>query len=409
MLTVQNLADVQTLIKTRFGKIQTSVENVPLDEALDRILAIDLTAGENIPNFTRSTVDGYAVKGSDIFGCTDAIPAILKLVGESVMGESMDIHLEKGQCVSVPTGGVIPQGADTVVMLEDAEVYGDGTIGIRKPCAPGTNLIFRGDDVQPGDLVYIKGKKIAAKDIGTLAAMGVAQVPVKKRPSIAIISSGDELVEAGRTLQLGQIRDVNGPMLSAFAAQCGAQPTFLGIIKDDKNLLEEAIKQHLHDCDILVLSGGTSAGVKDAIPDAILDLGALLVHGIAVKPGKPTVVGQIQNKPVFGLPGNPVAAYFMFLLLVKPLIASMLGISCSEQKRIFSISRAVSSNQGREDLVPVAIKGDMADPIIGKSGLITTLSAADGYFHIPRACEGIKKGDPEEVILFGEESCRSLI
>lgn len=409
MLTVQNLVDVQTLIQKRFGEIRAAVEDVPLEQALDRVLAADLTAKETVPNFTRSTVDGYAVKGSDIFGCSDAIPAVLKLVGESVMGEPANILLEAGQCVSVPTGGEVPQGADAVVMLEDVEVYGDGTVGVRKPCALGNNLIFKGDDVQPGYEIYSKGMKIKAKDIGSLAALGMTQVPVRRSPKIAIISSGDELVEAGEVLQVGQIRDVNGPMLKAFAVQCGAQPVFMGIVRDDKNAVEEAIREAIHDCDILVLSGGTSAGVKDAIPDAVLDLGELLVHGIAVKPGKPTVVGVIQNKPIFGLPGNPVAAYFMFLLLVKPLIASMLGMNCFEQKRIFPIARAISSNQGREELVPVVIKDGSAHPISGKSGLITTLSAADGYFHIARDREGLKKGDPVEVILFGEETCRSHI
>ena len=402
MLTVKNLTDVQLIIQERFGSKRMNAENVPVESILSRVLAADVVAAENVPAFNRSTVDGYAVKGTDIFGCSDAIPAILKMVGESIMGKHTGIILKTGQCVSVPTGGDVPQGADAVVILEDAEDFGDGTIGIRKPCAPGTNLIFRGDDVKSGDVVYLKGKKINAADIGTLAALGLTIVPVMRYPRLTIISSGDELVGADAPLAMGTIRDVNGPMLNAAVLECGAQPKFHGIVKDDQPSIKDAILQTVKECDMLVLTGGTSAGVKDSIPETIAELGELLVHGVAVKPGKPTVFGQINGIPVFGLPGNPVAAYFLFLLLVKPLIYSMLGTEYKERRRTFPLACTVSSNQGREDLVPVSIKDDRAGPIIGKSGLITTLAGADGYFRIARDCEGLKKGELVEVVLFEE-------
>jgi molybdopterin molybdotransferase len=287
-------------------------------------------------------------------------------------------------------------------MLEDVEDFGGDMIGVRKPCAPGANLIFRGDDVKPGDFIYSREKKLDVSDIGTLAALGFAQILVKKYPRITIISSGDELVNAGSVIQVGMIRDVNGPMLHAAAIASGAQPKFYGIIKDDKNIVKDAILQTIHDCDILILTGGTSAGEKDAIPETIAELGELMVHGVAVKPGKPTVIGQIDNIPVFGLPGNPVAAYFMFFLLVKPLIFSMLGTTLISSQKMLPLSRAVPSNHGREDLVPVFIQDDTAIPIIGKSGLITTLTNADGYFRIARDCEGLKQGELVEVILLKE-------
>jgi molybdopterin molybdotransferase len=402
MLNVKNLADVHALIEKRFGSYRTDAEKISIDNALNRVLAVDVAASEYVPAFNRSTVDGYAVKSSDIFGCSDAIPAILKLVGEAIMGKHTEMNLDQGQCVSVPTGGEVPDGADAVVMLEDAENFGDGTIGVRKPCTPGTNLIFRGDDVKPGGLVYSKGKKLDGKDIGTLAALGFAYIPLMKYPRVTIISSGDELVGTDTVLQMGMIRDVNGPMLKASVLECGAQPKFHGIVKDDKSIIKDVILQTITDCDILVLTGGTSAGVKDAIPEAIAELGELLVHGVAAKPGKPTVLGQINGMPVFGLPGNPLAAYFMFLLLVKPLIFSMLGTVPTDRRKILPLSHAVSSNHGREDLVPAFIKDDTAHPIIGKSGLITTLTSASGYIRIARDCEGLKKGELVEVILFEE-------
>ncbi|HOJ00156.1 MAG TPA: molybdopterin molybdotransferase MoeA [Anaerolineaceae bacterium] len=402
MLAVKALADVQMLVKDYFGEIRTAPEMISFENAADRILAEDIIARECVPAFPRATVDGYAVKCSDIFGCSDAIPAMLKLVGEAIMGKHTDRNLDSGQCVSVPTGGEVPEGADAVVMLEDVEDFGDGTIGIRKPVAPGSNLIFPGDDGKAGELVYRKGKKLSAKDIGTLAAMGIIAVPVMKLPRIVIISSGDELVDARAVLPLGKIRDVNGPMLKMAVGECGGEAAFSGIVIDDQHALRDAVLQTINECEILVLTGGTSAGTKDAIPEVISALGELLVHGVAIKPGKPTIVGKIDHVPVFGLPGNPVAAYLMFLLLVKPLVLSMLGAVGIETARTMPLARTVSSNQGREDLIPVSIKNGLADPIIGKSGLITTLANADGYFRIARDQEGLKAGEPVKVFLFEE-------
>ena len=402
MLNVKNLADVNVLIRNRFGGLRTDTENIPIESAINRVLAVDVVAAEHVPDFNRSTVDGYAVKSSDIFGCSDAIPAILKVTGESIMGMHTELKLNARESAYVPTGSEVPQGADAVVMLEDVENFGEDMIGVRKPCAPGANLIFRGDDVKPGDFIYSREKKLDVSDIGTLAALGFAQILVKKYPRITIISSGDELVNAGSVIQVGMIRDVNGPMLHAAAIASGAQPKFYGIIKDDKNIVKDVILQTIHDCDILILTGGTSAGEKDTIPETIAELGELMVHGVAVKPGKPTMIGQIDNIPVFGLPGNPVAAYFMFFLLVKPLIFSMLGTTLIDSQKTLPLSRAVPSNHGREDLVPVFIQDGTAIPIIGKSGLITTLTNADGYFRIARDCEGLKQGELVEVILLKE-------
>ncbi|NPV42042.1 MAG: molybdopterin molybdotransferase MoeA [Anaerolineae bacterium] len=400
MLNVKTVAEVNALVSESFGGLRMPTEQVPLAEALGRVTAQDILSQEFVPNFNRATVDGYAVIASDVFGCTDAIPALLTLAGESRMGEPATITLQQGQCAYVPTGAELPANADAMVMLEHAEDFGGGTIAINKPVAPGANLIFRGDDVKPGQTVIPAGSLLSAAEIGTLAAMGVSRLAVVRKPLAGIISTGDELVPAGQPLAGGQIRDVNAPMLAAAVRQCGGEAHFVGIIKDNQSAIRAALESALPGCDLLLLSGGTSVGVKDAMPAVISALGELLVHGVAAKPGKPTILGVIQNKPVFGLPGNPVAAYFMFHMLVRPLIYSMLGAQPAERRLTLPLTRAVSSNHGREEFVPVAITPNGAQPIASKSGLISTLACAQGFIRIPRDCEGLPQGEPVEVILF---------
>lgn len=401
MLTVRTVAEVNGIIENRFGFDRASFERVPLESALDRVLAEDIRAVEFVPDFDRSTVDGYAVKASDVFGCSYATPALLTFAGKSSMGEHTDIRLIKGQCVYVPTGGEVPFCADAVVMLEYAEDFGDGSIAIYNPCAPGANMIFRGDDVKPGEPVILAGKRLTVADTGALAALGIVDVPVMKRPRVAIISTGDELVHASERLTVGKIRDVNAPMLCAAIGDIGGEPRFCGIIKDDEQAIKAAMVEAIKDCDMLIMSGGTSVDVKDVAPAAIAELGELMVHGVAAKPGKPTIVGSIKRKPVFGLPGNPVAAYFMFHMLVRPLLCSMLGTKPKDRSVTVPISRAVPSNHGREEFVPVSLRDGVAQPIAGKSGLITTLSCADGFVRVARDCEGLKQGETVEVTLFG--------
>ena len=325
MLDVKTVAEVNSIIENRFGSDRMDSEHVPLDSAQGRALAEDILSCEFVPNFNRSTVDGYAVVASDVFGCSDSIPALLTLAGESKMGEHTHIQLVKGQCAYVPTGGEVPSGADAMVMLENAEDFGDGTIAIYKPSAPGANMIFRGDDVKPDEVVIPAGRRITIADVGALAAMGVADVVVRKRPQVAVFSTGDELVPADEKLSLGKIRDVNAPMLCAAIEATGAAPTFLGIIEDKEESVRDAVAGAISNYDMLILSGGTSVGIRDAMPSVISELGELIVHGVAAKPGKPTIFGSIENKPVFGLPGNPVAAYFMFHMLVRPLLYSIAG------------------------------------------------------------------------------------
>ena len=282
-----------------------------------------MTGAEYVPGFDRSTVDGYAVRAADTFGCSDGLPAVLTLQGEVEMGAGAKENLRLGHCIAVPTGGAIPAGANAVVMLEYTEEYGDGTIGIRKSAAPGDNLIFKGDDIYPGKIVLPKGRRINAQDIGALAAMGHTEIPVCAKPRVGIISTGNELVPVKNRPEDGQVRDVNSAMLYAWVTRFGAIAQSYGIIRDDESLLETALEHALQESDVVLISGGSSVGMKDVTCRVIEKRGRVLLHGIAIKPGKPTIFGEVDGKSVVGLPGHPAAAFFVTQIFVQFLLAQI--------------------------------------------------------------------------------------
>lgn len=405
MLTVKTPEEVLTMIKQEFSPLADMTDTVPLPKAVDRVLAEDILAEEYVPDFDRSTVDGYAVRASDTFGCSDAMPAILTLNGEVLMGRDAGSELLPDFCRAVPTGGAVPKGADSVVMVEYTEDYGDGTVGIGKPAAPGQNMIFRGDDVYPGKTVLTKGRVLSAQDIGALAAVGRVNVPVIKKPTVAIISTGDELVPPDETPAAGQVRDVNSPMLEAMLTSFGAETVNYGIIVDDEEKIAAAVNDALEKCDAVLLSGGSSVGIKDATCRIIESVGELILHGIAMKPGKPTIMGKSGAKPIVGLPGHPVAAYFVAKLFVLPLLSQLMGRSAEEYTVKARLSESVSANHGRAQYLCCRLirseDGLTAVPIRSKSGLITQLAGADGFFCIGRDCEGLPKGAEIEVTVNG--------
>lgn len=394
MLDVKTPEEVLRLIEKEFQPVGRS-EPVPLAEAPGRVLAEDIRAEEYVPDFNRSTVDGYALRAKDSFGCSDAIPAILNLVGEVRMGEGAGIRVPRDSCVYVPTGGAIPEDCDCAVMIEYTEDYGDGTVGILKPGAPGMNLIFRGDDVFPGKTVLKAGRILAPQDIGALAAIGKTEVAVRPRLRVGVISTGDELVKADQVPGPGQVRDVNSPMLAAMLKEFGAEPVDFGIVTDDESLLREKTAAAAQSCDAVILSGGSSAGVKDAACRIIGDMGELLLHGIAVKPGKPTILGRAGNRPLIGLPGHPVAAFFVAKLFVLPLLARLEGRTAKNHPVQATLSESLSANHGRMQINACRLEETdgrlSAVPIHSKSGLITQLAGADGYLVIDRDCEGLPK------------------
>ncbi len=400
MLEVKTPEEVLRLIEKEFKPVGSG-EDVPLAQALGRVLAEEVKAEEFVPDFDRSTVDGYALRAKDTFGCSDAVPAILDLVGEVKMGEAARIHVPRDSCAYVPTGGAIPAGCDCAVMIEYTEDYGDGTVGILKPGAPGMNLIFRGDDVFPGKTLLRAGRVLRPQDIGALAAVGKTAVRVRPRLRVGVLSTGDELVPPGQTPAPGQVRDVNSPMLAALLRSFGAEPVDFGIVTDDENLLREKTRAAADSCDAVILSGGSSAGVKDAACRIIGELGELLLHGIAIKPGKPTILGKAGNKPLIGLPGHPVAAFFVAKLFVLPLLAHLEGRTMREYPVRAAISESLNANHGRMQIN--ACRLEEADgclravPIRSKSGLITQLAGADGYLVIDRDCEGLPQGAQVDV------------
>jgi len=380
------------IIKEQFvGRIH-EFESVKLPDALGHVLHSDITANEDIPGFDRSTVDGYAVKASDTFGSSESIPAVLNLTGEILMGECAETALLPGTCMIVSTGGAIPPGADAVVMHEHTEDYGNDMIGMQKPTAPGNNVIFRGDDVTIGDVVLSAGTCLKPHDIGILSALGISEVCVKRKPIIGIISTGDELVATTETPNIGQIRDVNTPMLMAAASKSGAESINYGIFKDKETEIKNAVKKATDECDIILISGGSSAGLRDLTAKIIASEGEILFHGIAMKPGKPTILGKVKNKPVFGLPGHPVAAYLVTELFVCPLISQLLGTTYKIKSTQAKLTEAISSNHGRAEYIPVVFDEDgNAHPVKSKSGLISSLKNVTGYICIPRDCEGLEK------------------
>lgn len=392
MLSVKTPEEVLDLIKNEFAPV-AKAEIVSLASAMGRVLAEDIMAEEYVPDFNRSTVDGYAVRARDTFGCTEAIPAIVPLQGEVLMGQGAAFVLSSGCCAAVPTGGAVPEGADSVVMLEYTEDYGDGTIGILKSAAPGQNMIFRGDDVYPGKVILQKGRRLSSQDIGALAAIGRVQVPVIKKLTVGVLSTGDELVPPEVSPGPGQIRDVNSPMLEALLTSFGVDVIRYGIVVDDENLLRETVEKAADQCDAVLLSGGSSVGVKDAACRIIETIGTLLLHGIAIKPGKPTILGKAGHKALVGLPGHPVAAYFITKLFVLPLLSQLMGRTEGSYTTTARITESISANHGRAQYHCCRLeqKDDVlyAIPIRGKSGLITTLAGTDGYFCIDRDCEGL--------------------
>ncbi len=404
MLQVKTPDEVLELIREEFSPLSGLSETVGLDEAIGRVLSEDILASEYVPDFNRSTVDGYAVKAGDTFGCSDSIPAVLRLRGEVLMGQGAAFALSDGECCAVPTGGAIPEGADCAVMIEYTEDFGDGTVGISKPGAPGMNMIFRGDDVYPGKVVLQKGRILSAQDIGALAAIGKAAVPVVRKLKVGVISTGDELVPPDQIPGPGQMRDVNAPMLCAMLKAFGADAVNYGIMKDSETMISEAVHLAADACDAVLISGGSSVGVKDASCRIIESMGKLLLHGIAMKPGKPAILGKTKDGiPIFGLPGHPVAAYFVTKLFFLPILETLEGRTVSRCTVRAVLAEDVGANHGRAQYSCVHLErqGDtlIAHPVRSKSGLITSLAGADGYFCIERDCEGLSRGSVIDITI----------
>lgn len=377
------------------------VETLPIEECYGRVTAEDIVSPEDLPGFERSTVDGFAVKASDTFGARESSPVYLTVKGDIPMGAIPDFSLSNGEVASIATGGMLPEGADAVVMIEHVNVVSKDLIEVLKAVSPGENVIFRDEDAKKGEVVIKAGHRLKPQDIGGLAGLGVTTVNVVKKPVVSIILTGDEIVPHTEKVTPGKVRDVNSFTLAGLSYENGAVPLKMGIVKDEYNKLKETVQKAYQISDIVLITGGTSAGVKDLTAKVIDELGSpgVLFHGVSIKPGKPVIGAVCNGKPVFGLPGHPVAVYICFELFVKPVINYMLGVTDKEFKKTVKakISRSIHSQAGREDFIRVSLEerdGEIwATPLLSKSGLIMSLVRAHGIVHIPSQLLGVSEGD----------------
>lgn len=375
-------------------------EIIPLSEACGRVLDSGITAGADIPSFSRSTMDGFALVTADTIGASESLPAMLRLAGRMGMGSGAGIGVSPGRCVYVPTGGAVPEGADGLAMVEICEQLGDQVL-VRKPVANGENIMTPGEDFPAGSIVLTKGTRLTHRDIGALAAVGAARVPVTRQPVVGIISTGNELVPVPDIPAPGQVRDINSYLIGAFLVNSGCIPECFGIVRDDRTSLRTVLTRALERCDAVLLSGGSSKDDRDMTAEIIRESGEVLVHGISISPGKPTIIGRAGGKPVIGLPGHPASAYIVALVIVRPLLAEMTGErDPGFPVRTLTLAENVPSARGREDYIRVRIHDGKAYPEFGKSGLINTLIRSDGLIRIPAGKEGLEEGECVEVILW---------
>jgi molybdenum cofactor synthesis domain-containing protein len=406
-----SLDEAKEVLEQNFSPKPLGVEQSPLSGAHGRVLAEDVVAPIDVPPFNRSAVDGYAVRAADTFGAEEDRPLALDFCGSIAVGEPPSVVLRSRTAAEMVTGAPLPDSADAIIMVEYA-IREDDTIFVHRAVSKGENVMRAGSDIRKGETILRKGQKISSREIGVLAALGITQVAVYKRPKVAVISTGAEIVDPEKQLSPGKIYDINAFTLSAAVRECGGEPVNLGIIPDDMEQLKSAVKKALDLADMVVTSGGVSVGPKDIMPQVLDRLGepGVIVFGIAVKPGKPTTIAMIDGKPVFSLPGNPTSALSMFYQLVRPQIYRMAGtrdkpspiVKAYAAKRMFSA-------RGRRTFTMVKLARDksgrlMASPVaLGLSGAITTLAKADGFVEIGKEQQFVEAGDEVPVTLLKPE------
>lgn len=404
---LKTVEEARSLLLTAVAGQTLPAERIPLEQALGLVTAEPVLAKEDLPPFDRSTVDGYAVAAADTFGASEGLPAYLNVTAEIPMGQAPAVPLSPGEAQRVATGGALPVGADAVVMIEHTENIAADEIGVLRPVSPGENVVYRGEDCRSGEPLLPAGQLIRAQEIALLASAGILEVPVIRKPRVAIISTGDELVPAEQSPGAGQIRESNGHALFALVQRDGGVPTYLGIAADREGEIEALLRQGL-EYDLVLISGGSSVGTRDHTAEIIDRMGkpGILVHGVKLKPGKPLILAVADGKPIAGLPGHPVSAQVSYDLFIRPLLRQMQGLPAEPEYRPSvraRMTKNVPSATGRTDVVRVRLfRQDgqvMAEPVYGKSGLISTLVRADGLVLIPSAKEGVLAGEEVEVEL----------
>jgi len=399
-------------------KILIAIDLVPPAEFLTEtetsvnlVISREIVSPEDLPGFTRSTMDGYAVNSTDTFGAKEGMPSYIRLKGEINMGEKPAFKITKGETARIATGGMLPQGADSVLMLEHTSEVNENLIEVLKPVATGDNTIQAGEDCKKGEIILKKGHRIRPQDIGALSGIGVTRIWAYEKPKVAIIATGDEVVPASSSLKPGQVRDINSYTLASLIETNGGKAVKMGIFKDSYEGLKKVVEEAVMKNHITIITGGSSVGTRDLTAKVINSIGkpGVLFHGISAKPGKPTIGAVINGKPVFGLPGHPAAVIVTFEIFIRPMLRLLSGETMKLQHMIkrtvkAKLSKNISSSTGRQDYIRVLLEeidGELwAIPILGKSGLITTLVKADGTIVIPTSQTGIEQGTEVEVELF---------
>jgi molybdopterin molybdotransferase len=405
-----NVTDLDTVLQwpSRFSRVE--IETIPIEACFGRILGSDITADVDLPDFSRSIMDGYAVKASSTFGASEGNPAYLNTPHTIRMGESPDFCIGPGEAAKISTGGMLPKGADSVVMIEHTDAIDETTLEVYRSVAPGQNVIDVGEDIRALDCILSKGQKLRPQEIGLLAAFGISKVPVYRKPVVGIISTGDEILPIDEIPTIGKIRDINSYTLSGQVAEAGGMFKPLGIVKDDYHALLKKCTQGLDQSDMVMVSGGSSVGMRDftievlsALPNA-----EILAHGISISPGKPTILAKVGDKPFWGIPGHVVSAMVVFNAVVRPFLDHIGGrrhTAGGSNVCYARLRRNIASAQGRVDYVRVKIIEEqheiIAEPILGKSGLIHTMVKADGLVKIDKNTEGLDTDTKVRVELFG--------
>lgn len=401
----------QEALRLLLGVTPVGAETVASVRARGRVLAEDLYSSVDLPHFHRAAMDGYAVKAKDTFGASQSLPAYLKLAGVVEMGKPATQAIEKGEAMRISTGGMMPPQADAVVMVEYTDETDGGLVEVHRGVSPWQNVIQIGDDIKKGDPIFPKGRRLRAHDLGALTGVGISSVLVYRRPRVALISTGDEIVDADTEPQPGQVRNINQHSLAGLIEEAGAELKDWGVIRDDRTALTSAIGAALEWGDVVLLSGGSSMGAKDIALETILSFpdSEFVFHGISIAPGKPTIFARACSKPILGLPGYPVSALVIFDLFGAPMLRRLGGERSESLQSFARTARAklktnIASQIGREDYVRVVLErsaaGWSAIPLPSKSGAIFTLVKADGMIRIEMNQDGLEQGEEVEVILF---------
>lgn len=402
---VVSIKEGRTIMRDNFKDYELGIEYVNIENCLNRIIAEDIYSNIDVPEFNRSTVDGYSIKVEDSHGANESIPSIINILGKVNMGEVIKSSIRSGESYYVPTGGMVPEGSNGMIMIENTEKLDESTLLLYKPISEGENIIYKGDDIKKGELALEKGRKINTEVIGVLAALGLAKVPVYSKAKFYIISTGDEIISIEEELSLGKIRDVNSYTLSALIKNIGGEVVGKSIVKDVYELLKSEVEKALEISDIVIISGGSSVGTKDYTHKVIDSFNGkgVLFHGLAIKPGKPTIVGEANGKMICGLPGHVVSSIIVFKALLEYFIREKLRTKEITPRVKAIINHNFPSNPGLVTYQMVKLREEdgvfYATPTFGKSGMISLLSNSQGYIIIGAHEEGIYKGEEREVFL----------